>query len=324
MVPVPGPDPAALEAAPARELLLLVHHHGDADSVGCAIALAAAFPSARISATDGLSAAGKVMAERLEVEIEARPPASWDGTVVVVDTSTPEHCAPLPECDSVVVIDHHQTAGEWPAGTLLIHEPEAKSTAEIVTRLIPELGIELTPQMALPLLAGVYADTGHFRHASSDSFAAAHTLAAAGGEPRQAMILLDRVRPQQQRTMFLKAAQRLKFSQEGKWLLATTRTGSFESGTARLMVALGADVDAARWFVEQQHSRLEREPFAEHDFPLVTAGERDRGLVEGGGFDRELLHGPVGDFFLGLKIEQPVLLIAAEAGETGVFAHGHL
>ncbi len=245
MVPVPGPDPAALEAALARELLLLVHHHGDADSVGCAIALAAAFPSARISATDGLSAAGKVMAERLEVEIEARPPASWDGTVVVVDTSNPEHCAPLPECDSVVVIDHHQTAGEWPAGTLLIHEPEAKSTAEIVTRLIPELGIELTPQMALPLLAGVYADTGHFRHASSDSFAAAHTLAAAGGEPRQAMILLDRVRPQQQRTMFLKAAQRLKFSQEGKWLLATTRTGSFESGTARLMVALGADVALA-------------------------------------------------------------------------------
>ncbi len=46
MVPVPGPDPAALEAALARELLLLVHHHGDADSVGCAIALAAAFPSA--------------------------------------------------------------------------------------------------------------------------------------------------------------------------------------------------------------------------------------------------------------------------------------
>ena len=66
-----------------------------------------------------------------------------------------------------------------------------------------------------------------------------------GGEPRQAMVLLDRVRPQQQRTMFLKAAQRLKFSQEGKWLLATTRTGSFESGTARLMVALGADVALA-------------------------------------------------------------------------------
>ena len=188
MVPVLGPDTDALEAALARELLLLVHHHGDADSVGCAIALAAAFPGARISATDGLSAAGKVMAERLEVEIEARPPASWDGTVVVVDTSNPEHCAPLPECNSVVVIDHHQTAGEWPAGTLLIHEPEAKSTAEIVTRLIPELGIELTPQMALPLLAGVYADTGHFRHASSDSFAVAHTLAASGNKKGQVRI----------------------------------------------------------------------------------------------------------------------------------------
>ena len=242
---MPDPDPAALEAALVRELLLLVHHHADADSVGCAIALAAAFPGARISATDGVSAAGKVMAERLDVEIEPKPPASWDGTVVVVDTSNPEHCAPLPTCRSVVVIDHHQTAGEWPVETLLLHEPEAKSTAEIVARLLQELGVELTPVMALPLLAGVYADTGHFRHASSDSFAVAHTLAAAGGEPRQAMVLLDRVRPQQQRAMFLKAAQRLKFSQEGKWLLATTRTGSFESGTARLLGARGADVALA-------------------------------------------------------------------------------
>ena len=70
---MPDPDYAALEAALARELLLLVHHHADADSVGSAIALAAAFPGARISATDGLSAAGRVMAERLEVEIEERP-----------------------------------------------------------------------------------------------------------------------------------------------------------------------------------------------------------------------------------------------------------
>ena len=245
MVPVQDPDPVALKAALSRELLLLVHHHADADSVGSAIALATAFPGARISATDGLSAAGKVMAERLDVEIEARPPEHWDGTVVVVDTSNPEHCAPLPECESVVVIDHHQTAGEWPAGTLLIHEPEAKSTAEIMTRLLTQLGVVLTSEMALPLLAGVYADTGHFRHATCDSFGVAHTLAAAGGNPREAMILLDRVRPQAQRVLFLKAAQRLKFLQEGKWLLATTRTGSFESGTARLLVLLGADVALA-------------------------------------------------------------------------------
>ncbi|MEC9336004.1 MAG: DHH family phosphoesterase, partial [Candidatus Thermoplasmatota archaeon] len=170
MVPVQDPDPVALKAALSRELLLLVHHHADADAVGSAIALATAFPGARISATDGLSAAGRVMAERLDVEIEARPPEHWDGTVVVVDTSNPEHCAPLPECESVVVIDHHQTAGEWPAGTLLIHEPEAKSTAEIMTRLLTQIGVVLTPEMALPLLAAVYADTGHFRHATCDSF----------------------------------------------------------------------------------------------------------------------------------------------------------
>ena len=42
--------------------------------------------------------------------------------------------------------------------------------------------------------------------------------------------------------MFLKAAQRMKWSQEGKWIIATSRVGSFESGSARLLIVLGADI----------------------------------------------------------------------------------
>jgi nanoRNase/pAp phosphatase (c-di-AMP/oligoRNAs hydrolase) len=42
--------------------------------------------------------------------------------------------------------------------------------------------------------------------------------------------------------MFLKAAQRMKWIQERKWIIATSLVGSFESGSARLLIVLGADV----------------------------------------------------------------------------------
>ena len=40
----------------------------------------------------------------------------------------------------------------------------------------------------------------------------------------------------------MKAAQRMKWRQEGKWLIAQSFVGSFESGSARLMIVLGSDI----------------------------------------------------------------------------------
>ena len=40
----------------------------------------------------------------------------------------------------------------------------------------------------------------------------------------------------------MKAAQRMKWRQEGKWLIAQSIVGSFESGSARLLIVLGADI----------------------------------------------------------------------------------
>ena len=45
-----------------------------------------------------------------------------------------------------------------------------------------------------------------------------------------------------QKTTFLKAAQRMKWRQDGKWLIAQSIVGSFESGSARLLIVLGADI----------------------------------------------------------------------------------
>ena len=53
-------------------------------------------------------------------------------------------------------------------------------------------------------------------------------------------------------------------------------------------LALGADIDAARRFVEQQHARLRRQPLADHDLLLVAARQRSGALVDAVAADAEL------------------------------------
>ena len=61
----------------------------------------------------------------------------------------------------LVVIDHH-VPHEMP-GDVRIVDVTASATALIVTRLLLELGAEITPDMATNLLTGIVTDTGSFR-----------------------------------------------------------------------------------------------------------------------------------------------------------------
>jgi len=54
---------------------------------------------------------------------------------------------------------------------------------------------------------------------------------------------------------------------------------------------LGADVDAARGLVEQQHLGRSQQDLAEHDFLLVAARQRATGLLEVLCLDAQFVHG---------------------------------
>ena len=224
------------------DLLLLIHHHADVDSVASAIALKTVFNDATISASDGISVSGQNIVNMSGVEILAEPPSKWDGTVIALDSPNPEHCGPVPEAKQIVVIDHHDKIVGWPEETEIIHLPQKTSTAEIIFLFIKELGMEISKHCATVLLSAIYTDTGQFRHANNETFNVASELCNAGANPQEIINLLDRERPLVQKTMFLKAAQRMKWSQEGKWIIATSLVGSFESGSARLLIVLGSDV----------------------------------------------------------------------------------
>ena len=58
------------------------------------------------------------------------------------------------------------------------------------------------------------------------------------------------------------------------------RPGRGELRDDAMDLDLGADVDAARRLVEDQHPRLRGQPLAEHDLLLVPAGQRAGELVD--------------------------------------------
>lgn len=223
-------------------LLLLVHHHADVDSIGSAIALKTVFQDSTICATDGISSHGQNISRITNQDIMSKPPKKWDGTVVALDSPNPEHCGPIPEAKQIIVIDHHSKIEGWPENTEIIHQPERTSTAEIILEVINELKMNINKMCATVLLAAIYTDTGQFRHAKNSTFNSASQLCDFGADPQEIITMLDQERPMNQKTTFLKAAQRMKWSQEGKWIIATSIVNSFESGSARLLIVLGADI----------------------------------------------------------------------------------
>ena len=126
----------------------------------------------------------------------------------------------------IIVIDHHDKIVGWPEGTEVVHQPQKTSTAEIIFLFIKELGMDVSKQCATVLLSAIYTDTGQFRHANNETFNVASELCDAGAEPQEIINILDRERPIAQKTMFLKAAQRMKWSQEGKWGFRLCSIGS--------------------------------------------------------------------------------------------------
>jgi phosphoesterase RecJ-like protein len=72
-----------------------------------------------------------------------------------------DHAAWL-ERSRIVNIDHHVSNPGFGAVNLI--DPDAASTCEMVTLLIPELGVELDRDLATVLLAGIVNDTHTFAH----------------------------------------------------------------------------------------------------------------------------------------------------------------
>lgn len=89
--------------------------------------------------------------------------------MVALDTASPDRLGPLAgnaaRAGETIVIDHHRTNPGF--GSILLLDPAASSTAEMVFRLVERLGGELPDAAAACLYAGIVTDTGRFQYQST-------------------------------------------------------------------------------------------------------------------------------------------------------------
>ena len=86
--------------------------------------------------------------------------------LVALDTASPDRLGLLQanadRAGQVIVIDHHRTNPGF--GSIVVLDPAASSTAELVFRLVERMGGDLPDGAAACLYAGVVADTGRFQY----------------------------------------------------------------------------------------------------------------------------------------------------------------
>lgn len=228
----------------AGRKLALVHENADLDALGSAYAIAECFPTAIIWAPGGLDSHAKRLAAHLGMEVhEERPSGEFD-LVLILDTSEP---AMLPDVPDVagrrVVIDHHVASDAW-GDAVYLSMPERGSTAEIVWGIVQEAGKELSAKAALALLTGILADTGNFRYGDIESMRTFMAIVDSSGVGLgDVYSFLDGGEvDMSQRIAQLKGAQRLRFVQHRKSIIAVSSTSAFESNVAKALISLGSDV----------------------------------------------------------------------------------
>src|SRR5439155_413798 len=85
--------------------------------------------------------------------------------MVALDTASPDRLGTLQanagRARDVIVIDHHRTNPGF--GSIVVLDPAASSTAELVFRLVERMGGDIPDAAAASLYAGMVTDTGRFQ-----------------------------------------------------------------------------------------------------------------------------------------------------------------
>ena len=164
---------AAEVLARAPSVALACHVNPDPDALGSMLGLAA-FLHARLGTTVVCSWGNQPLAPPAWIEplvdarwiVEAKAFPRTPEVMVCLDTASSDRLgdlsAQLARAGEVIVIDHHKTNPGF--GSILVLDPAASSTAELVFRLIERMGGELSDGAAACLYAGVVTDTGRFQY----------------------------------------------------------------------------------------------------------------------------------------------------------------
>jgi bifunctional oligoribonuclease and PAP phosphatase NrnA len=170
------------ELREGEKFLLTTHENPDGDALGSLVAM-----------NETLQALGKdtvmfLSAEEFPLPYEYRdlplgsvshslPEDAEERTIVFLDCGNLDRMPVsfLGRDDAHIVnIDHHHDNTRFGTANLVVDG--ASCTAEIIWELLPDLGVELTPELAEALYIGLVTDTGKFQYENTTS--TSHRMAA--------------------------------------------------------------------------------------------------------------------------------------------------
>lgn len=125
------------------------------------------------------------------VQVISQDSAPWIDqamdTVIVLDCGAFERvgkvAATLRNAPVIINIDHHMTNTRF--GHIQLIDPDACATAEIIYRMIKQLGIAFSCPMATAIYTGILTDTGSFRFSNTNqaAFAICSEMITSGTNP---------------------------------------------------------------------------------------------------------------------------------------------
>lgn len=157
----------------ARSVVVCAHVNPDGDAIGAVLALTLALREAGVDAVPTLADAHDAPSTYafLGGFDLYRPAADLEAPELFVALDTPSW-ARLGTAEQlarsagrVIVIDHHSDDACF--GALNLVDADAASTASIVWRLLPLLGVAPTPAMASACYAALMTDTGRFSYSNT-------------------------------------------------------------------------------------------------------------------------------------------------------------
>lgn len=157
-------EQARLRIEQAQRILVCSHTRPDGDAIGSLLALGQALQDAgkyvQMVSEDGVPSALRFLPG--SEQIRNQPEDAFD-LVIVVDSSKLDRVGTvLDEVDQIDLnIDHHPDNTQFARINLV--DTAAVSTTQILTRLLPEFGLEISPVVAADLLTGMITDTIGFK-----------------------------------------------------------------------------------------------------------------------------------------------------------------
>jgi nanoRNase/pAp phosphatase (c-di-AMP/oligoRNAs hydrolase) len=246
--------------------LVFAHRQADPDALCAAHALSETIKkiasktpgmtvSSKVVAPESASVLGASVCEKLGIQYFSSSDKEEivnSDLIVVVDAGEIELIEPysqdvLSSHSRKMLIDHHSSNKEpneskWKEFERIVDD-NATSTCEIITMNLSKNYFD--PKTAKALLAGLMFDSQHLGLATESTLEAALKLIRSGARIDETKELLRSKPDRSELIARLKAAQRMKYIEAGKYILASTEVSSYQAAVARMLVEVGGDVGMA-------------------------------------------------------------------------------